>query len=165
MSGELVAGNPGKPAAHLGFWWHFFSCSGLAAGEAAVKPGKWVAGRPGKPPAHLAPLLLLWMPNSESTTSTASSVGATSLGKLSDEQRQLLDSIEINCYNSLAVQEVSFGGFGPRVFLDHSNSYIQGTSYKLSVNAVNMYIVVGIFYHHNRLKIRSLKLFSVSLCE
>ncbi|XP_013909929.1 PREDICTED: tetratricopeptide repeat protein 9A-like [Thamnophis sirtalis] len=46
--------------------------------------------------------LLLAQEDSEDAASTASTGGATGLGKLSEEQRQLLDSIEIDCYNSLA---------------------------------------------------------------
>ncbi|XP_039190231.1 tetratricopeptide repeat protein 9A isoform X3 [Crotalus tigris] len=46
--------------------------------------------------------LLLAQEDAEDAASTASSAGAAGLGKLSDEQRQLLDSIEIDCYNSLA---------------------------------------------------------------
>lgn len=53
--------------------------------------------------------LLLAQEDAEDAASTASSAGAAGLGKLSDEQRQLLDSIEIDCYNSLAGRGVSFG--------------------------------------------------------
>uniref|UniRef100_A0A8C5REC7 Tetratricopeptide repeat domain 9 n=1 Tax=Laticauda laticaudata TaxID=8630 RepID=A0A8C5REC7_LATLA len=57
--------------------------------------------------------LLLAQEGSQDAASTASTAGTTGPGKLSDEQRRLLDSIEIDCYNSLAGRADTFGVWAP----------------------------------------------------